>query len=134
MTSPHGTSATSRSDRLMSAYGQLGRHLLKLSSIAAREADSMLELFKRQTRDDPRFGLLVYRPAGWVGKLSLPLFPAVDVAISIRTQDESEFAVVRRHLEQVIAHCESIRSEIASEALETCQSIKPKSAGRSIWI
>jgi len=89
----------------------------------------MLGLFERQTRDDPRFGLLVYRPAGllayrpagWIGKLSTPLFPGVDVAISIRAQDESEFAVFRRHLEQVIAHCESIRSEIASEALETCQ-------------
>ena len=87
----------------------------------------MLGLFKRQTRDDPLFGLLVQRPAGllvqrpagWVGKLSTPLFPGVDVAISVRAQDESEFAVFRTHLERVVSNCGTIRAQIASEALET---------------
>ena len=87
----------------------------------------MLGLFKKQTRDEPRFGLLVkrraglVRPAEWVGKLSTPLFPGVDVAISIRAQDESEFAVFRTHLERVVSNCGSIRAQIASEALVTYQ-------------
>jgi len=50
-----------------------------------------------------------------------PLFPGVDVAISVRVQDESEFAVFRTHLERVVSNCGTIRAQIASEALETYQ-------------
>jgi hypothetical protein len=94
-----------------------------------------------QTRDDPLFGLLMKpslgpleqrlerlletwigrSPAGWAGKLSTPLFPGVDVAISIRAHDENEFAVFRTHLEHVVSSCKTIRDQIASDALETYQ-------------
>jgi len=103
----------------------------------------MLGLFKSQTqtRDDPLFGLLV-KPSvgwlgqrlaglfetwlgvslpGWTGKLSTPLFPQIDVAITIRARDESEFAVFRTHLERVVRSCTTIRAQIASEAFETYQ-------------
>ena len=103
-------------------------------------------LLKRQiqTRDDPLFGRLVKPSAGpleqrlaglletwtglspaavrpWAGRLSTPLFPGVDVAISIRAQHESEFAVFRTHLERVVSSCKTIRDQIASDALETYQ-------------
>ena len=89
----------------------------------------MFGLFKKQTREDPQFGLLVRKRVAWIGTLRsgeawtgtlrTPLFPEIDLAIIIEAQDENEFAVFRRHLEQVTVHCESIRSEIASAALET---------------
>ena len=79
----------------------------------------MFGLFKKQTREDPIFGALVKRRASWIGSLRTPLFPDIDVAIFINAQDENAFAALRRHLEQVIGHCGAIRSEIASEALET---------------
>jgi len=79
----------------------------------------MFGLFKKQTRADPKFGPLVKNGKAWIGTLRTLLFPAIDLAISINAQDENEFAVLRSHLEQIIAHCGSIRSEIASAALET---------------
>ena len=81
----------------------------------------MFGLFKDQTRDDPQFGLLVKKRGLWTGTLRTPLFPEIDLAISIKARDESEFAELRTHLERVVANSGSIRSEIASEALKTYQ-------------
>jgi hypothetical protein len=87
----------------------------------------MLRLFQKQTRDDPKFGPLVKKRAAWVGTLRTPLFPEIDLAISIMAQNEEEFAGLRNHLGQVTAHCESIRSQIANEALETYKFYKEES-------
>jgi hypothetical protein len=39
--------------------------------------------------------------------------------VSLRAQDDNEFALLRRHLEQVVAHGGAIRSQLAGEALQT---------------
>jgi len=78
-------------------------------------------LFKRETKDDPLFGLLSKKRRAWTGTLRTPLFPEIDLPISIGASDEHEFSVCRGHLERVAANCDSIRSQIACEALKTYQ-------------
>jgi hypothetical protein len=79
----------------------------------------MFGLFKKQTIDDPKFGSLLKKGSAWTGTVRTPLFPEIDLAISIRARDEKEFEVCRGHLEQVISNSATIRSHIASQALET---------------
>jgi hypothetical protein len=75
--------------------------------------------FKRETIDDPKFGLLLKRGSAWTGSVQTPLFPQIDLAVSVKARDQKEFEVCRWHFGQVISNSASIRSQIASEALET---------------
>ncbi len=79
----------------------------------------MFGIFEKQTRDDPRFGPLLKKGPEWTGVVRTPLFPGIALAVSLRARDEKEFEFCREHLEQVIENCASIRSQIASQALET---------------
>jgi hypothetical protein len=97
---------------------------------------AMLGLFERVTRDDPQFGLLVRKKTwsalvhladfleipgagAWTGTLRTPLFPETALRISVKARDEVELTTLRRHLAQIVAHAEQIRSQIAHEAFET---------------
>lgn len=81
----------------------------------------IFDLLKKQTRDDPQFGLLVKKWGTWTGTLRSPLFPETDLPISIKASDEDQLALFRRHLAQVVAHADTLRAQIASEALATYQ-------------